>query len=112
MDNFAPGIFPFKDTAVATTFVSLIAQFGDGYTQRADSGINNTKDTWTLTWTVLTEAQSNYIYAFMVAHRVAAFTYSDLDSGLFKYRCTAISKTFDVLFFKVDATIEQVYDMG
>lgn len=34
----------------ATRFAVLQAQFGDGYAQRAEDGINNLADTWPLTF--------------------------------------------------------------
>ena len=111
-DDFVPALYPAKGSSQTTGFTLLVANFGDGYTQRADAGINSTKDTWTLNWDVLTLDQAGYIYDFLVAHRAVAFTYYALNNDLTLYTCKSVSKTFDVTFYKVDATIEQQFDLA
>ncbi|MGI0119683.1 phage tail protein [Zooshikella sp. RANM57] len=37
-------------SSASTEFRVLEANFGDGYTQRAADGINNIRDTWSVTW--------------------------------------------------------------
>jgi phage-related protein len=41
---------PVTDPVGTTTYRTLISQFGDGYSQVAADGINNTYDTWTLSF--------------------------------------------------------------
>ena len=45
----------------------LLAQFGDGYAQRATAGINNIVSEWNLTFSSRTITEANNILAFLVA---------------------------------------------
>lgn len=41
---------PLTDPVGTTTYRTLKAQFGDGYSQQCADGINNVYDTWALSW--------------------------------------------------------------
>jgi len=43
----------------------LVAEYGDGYEQRAAAGINNIPEVWNLTWKNRTAANSNKIIRFL-----------------------------------------------
>ena len=60
--NFSPG----AQNKIA--FRALSAQFGDGYKQSADDGLNCTDIQWPLTF-VGTEAELQPIYNFIMAHK-------------------------------------------
>lgn len=45
----------------------LIADFGDGYSQRASDGINTLKDTWSVEWNCLDSTSYNEINSFLEA---------------------------------------------
>lgn len=53
------------------------AKFGDGYEQRAQFGINNNPQTWTLTFQFRTDTETNAINDFLTARRsVEAFSWT------------------------------------
>lgn len=74
-----------------------IAQFGDGYQQRALDGINALKRTWSLTWTNREVAVVNAIIAYLGNVKAAAFNYYDPATGLtWKVFCDAWSVSWGV----------------
>jgi len=40
-----------------SSFRTIVAQFGDGYSQRAADGINTKEEAWSVVWENITEAQ-------------------------------------------------------
>lgn len=84
------------------------AQFGDGYEQRAADGINNDLRSWSVSFSVRTNAEIALIDAFLTTcGGVTAFTWADPDGNSSTYVCRkwtrtvgqaniqAISATFD-----------------
>jgi phage-related protein len=66
MANFIALPLPEKilvDASKTTTFRTLRASFGDGYSQRAPDGINSRIDSWTLRWGALTPAELQVVEA-------------------------------------------------
>lgn len=57
LPTFSPIVAPSPGTRVAPKLSLLEAEFGDGYTQSAPNGLNHRKETMTLRWDGLTEAQ-------------------------------------------------------
>ena len=47
------------------SFQTIAAQFGDGYEQVAPKGLNNRKESWSITWAGLTLAEKNTIVAVL-----------------------------------------------
>src|ERR1700740_2414599 len=61
-DTFAPAKKPtIQNTSKTLTSRRQVAQFGDGYSQRAADGLNSIVRKWTLTWAALTQAEKDYI---------------------------------------------------
>ncbi|MDR5646712.1 phage tail protein [Burkholderia cenocepacia] len=61
---------PLLDVTGTTKFDVLVAQFGDGYSQRAPNGINNAADVWPVTFR--NDAETiDAIYTFLKATRGA-----------------------------------------
>lgn len=48
-------------------FTVLENVFGDGYIQRAADGLNSNRNTWSATWTNLTDAESDLVFGFLKA---------------------------------------------
>lgn len=55
------------------TFNRLIAQYGDGYTQRAPNGINSIVDKWNLVYENLSSGNRTTVQDFITLH--GAWTY-------------------------------------
>ncbi|AOJ66465.1 phage tail protein [Burkholderia ubonensis] len=61
---------PLLGVSGTTKFDVLVAQFGDGYSQRAPNGINNAADVWSLTFRN-DDAVIDAIHAFLKSTRGA-----------------------------------------
>lgn len=93
----------------------LMADFGDGYSQRAADGINNDPETRELSWTNLTKAEKDVIDSFFKARGGWQSFFYDHKGGLnpLVYVCTTwkvVDVDYDV--YTVSATFQQVYDLG
>lgn len=64
MANF-PDILAGEGTSKKVEFSVIRAQFGDGYSQRIISGLNNARDTWTVVFDNLTIADATTIEDFI-----------------------------------------------
>jgi phage-related protein len=67
LETFSPPINPDYKSPKETRPRTLIAQFNDGYEQRAKDGINNLPRRYNLTWSSLTDAQRDSIITFFEA---------------------------------------------
>lgn len=68
-DTFSPAIAPSPSgTSSTDTPRTKVANFGDGYTQRAADGLNYQDRTAILSWPDLTQAQFAAINSFFEAH--------------------------------------------
>lgn len=60
-------LLPFEPTRASNRNVTprfLIADLGDGYTQRAGDGIQTIKETWSVTFEALDQTNANTLVAF------------------------------------------------
>jgi phage-related protein len=74
---FTPPIEPGEGTSLALTQETFEASYGDGYSQRVESGINSMRRTATVIWPVLSHADADTIAAFFDAHlKTVAFKYA------------------------------------
>ena len=92
----------------------LMAEFGDGYSQRAADGINNDPRTRSMSWTNLTQEEKDYIDGFLEDRNgFESFFYQERDEPQPKvFICTeweVVDVTYDV--YTVTATFKQVYDL-
>lgn len=86
-------------------------QFGDGYEQVADNGINSTIDEISLKCSG-TNAQMLLVEAFMHAHKVKAFAFKPPAHPLGLYRVVKDSVTFDpesTIYATVTFTLRRAY---
>jgi phage-related protein len=66
----------------------LLAQFGDGYAQRALDGINAAPEEWSLTFSARTPAERDTILAFLEARNgVEPFTWTSPRGTVGKWVC-------------------------
>ncbi|CAJ0610674.1 unnamed protein product [Cylicocyclus nassatus] len=63
---FSPSVIPSVGSSVNSSARVLVADFGDGYSQRAADGINNIDTTVSLQWNNLTGTQANSIDNFFM----------------------------------------------
>jgi phage-related protein len=93
-----------------------IAQFGDGYSQRAPDGINAMAEVWSLTWDSLTKSEADAIETFLTARGgVEAFYWqSPRDSNAAKkWVCSEWDRpVINSLFDTITTTFTRVYDQG
>lgn len=92
----------------------LQVQFGDGYSQRAEDGINNLPTTWDVTWDVLSVADADTIETFFNDRAGAeSFDYQfPNESASAKYIVKTWNRT-DISFDSVRITtqFEEVFDL-
>lgn len=92
-----------------------MAEFGDGFSQRAAKGPNNNPWQRKFSWTNLTEDEKDYIDNFFTARNgVESFFYQKHDEAYPRvYICTEWDVT-DVSYdtYTVSASFQQVYDLG
>ena len=70
LETFNPQPGPAPGTRLTQQPKLLIADFGDGYTQRAADGLNALKQQWeTVAWQNLTKAEAVNIEQFFEAHQ-------------------------------------------
>lgn len=68
MVTFTPPVEPsVSGLSVATKTRTLVAEFGDGYTQRAGDGLNGIAKQVSVTWNALQTADADTIIAFFEA---------------------------------------------
>lgn len=92
----------------------LMAQFGDGYSQRAADGLNNDPRVRQMSWTNLTGAEKTSIYDFFKARNgVQAFYYQEWDEASPKVFICTEWKVIDVAYntYTVNATFQEVFDL-
>lgn len=89
-----------------------IAEFGDGYTQRAYSGINAIKQVRSLTWTLSTE-KAQELYEFLkIREQVVAFRYTYPGDIERSYVCSDLKyQDKDPAPSTVSATFTEVFDI-
>lgn len=88
--------------------------FGDGYSQRAEDGINNENNVWELTWENLTADEATDIVTFLKSKRgVESFYWIPPREGVqSRWLCTGLSRTIiDLERDTVTATFERVFDL-
>ena len=108
--------FPSFDPLVGASKVSRPTvrrvQFGDGYSQRLQFGLNNDPKTWSLGFDV-TEAEADEIETFLEARGgVESFDWSPPDdTSTYKWVCSEWNKTINFPGrAEISATFRQVFE--
>ncbi|MCR8922667.1 phage tail protein [Dasania sp. GY-MA-18] len=60
-----PAIDPSYSSAPRTEYETLVADFGDGYEQRAGAGLNSHKTHWQLVWVAISKAEADQLKDFL-----------------------------------------------
>ena len=87
------------------------AAYGDGYIQRAASGINNNPESWTLTFSERDNVDATAIMTFLdTADGVSSFYWTNMDGVQNLYICRSYSRTYDDEDKnQIQATFDQVF---
>jgi phage-related protein len=95
LDTFNPPIKQSPGTKSTPIVKIKKAEFGDGYTQRMPDGLNHIRQSTTLTWDSLLEADADTIVAFFEAHGgTTPFYYALRDGVTRKWTCETWSRTW------------------
>lgn len=102
------------DSSLSVKFNQIYAKFGDGYEQIAPNGINNTADTWNITWGALTTSEyQTVITALKSVGTWGIITWTPCDEIVQKkFRISGdISRTRTGALYVVSCTLRQVFDV-
>lgn len=90
----------------------LMAQFGDGYSQRQADGLNANPKVWSLKFENRSDSEADDIDAFLVARGGwEAFDWTDPDGDALKFVCREWSRVREQYNLNtVAAVFEQVYE--
>ena len=104
-----------QNSSKSSMFRTKIAQFGNGYTQRVNDGINNQIDSWTVMWENVTEAQKDTIITALDA--VAGSDYltwtpnGETNGKKFRIVDGYSVQVLSGDIYSVSVQIEQVFDL-
>jgi len=109
-----PSITPSLSSSKSVKARILKNEFGDGYSQRAADGLNNTPATWTLTWIGQVYTDMDTLEAFFEARggwdTIEWTPYREATEK--KFICTEWSRSFQgASNDTITAKLEQVYDL-
>lgn len=114
IQTFSPPIQPSFGGQQTPEMAVLVADFGDGYGQRAPDGINSIKRVFTFEWAVLLNDEADTIENFFLARKGAeAFLWTPpgYDDPL-KLICQRYTRTRnDYGRSRINATFRQVFDL-
>lgn len=86
-------------------------KFGDGYTQRAPSGINSVSENWRVSWSLLDRDEYDQLYPFLLSRKgVEPFLWQPpWEDAPRKYVCTKLSgqRPTRTMFASITATFEE-----
>ena len=111
---FTPPLAPSRTSSQARTPRVLLAQYGDGYEQRLQDGLNTRGLTVTAIWGALTHADADTIVAFFEARAgVEPFTYTMPPSSTNRrWVCSEWTRTeIDDLASSITAAWREVFDI-
>lgn len=111
-DTFSPSPAPSIGSRLTVTHRVKKVDFGDGYGQRAQDGINAKVVVLDLVWNALTLAQASVIEAFFDSQSgYKPFYYTFHGDMLRKYTCTGYSRSYDQsgVIVSLSATLEESF---
>jgi len=100
---------PLTNPTGTSTFAVLSAQFGDGYSQEAEDGINNETQSWPLTFSG-SKAEMQPIADFFRAHKGAAgFLWTPFMGVQGIYKVTTFTMNEASGIYTITATFQQKF---
>ena len=113
-------VTPDKTMTRSTTPKVFLAQFGDGYEQRAADGINSIKEEYTLSFNSRKKQEIDAIVSTLEARKgVTSFDFvipstaanGNLAEKTIRVVCSTYSQTYDNFdFYSLSATFRRVYE--
>lgn len=93
----------------------LVSNFGDGYEQRQEIGMNPTKQIWPLSFSKRTTTEADAIEGFILARKgVDSFDWTPPGGSVpLKFKCdlnTLTRAPFSAGFWNITAKFEQVFE--
>lgn len=106
--TFAPPVRP--KTSAGTTQVRVLSNdYGEGYSQVIDDGINCISESLNLTWPVLTFEQAEQITAFFKGNKSRPFYWGLPGQPAKKWRCLKWQRTFQRGTCSLSAEFTEVF---
>jgi len=109
-----PSIFPDYGAQKSSAPATRKVQFGDGYEQRLEFGLNQNPKSWSLSFTNITETESDTIETFLDARADdnASFDWQPPGSSVtYKWVCETWSKSIPYANrATIQATFRQVFE--
>lgn len=106
--TFTPPVRP-KTSANSAQVRVLSNNYGDGYAQVVDDGINCVQENLTLTWPVLTFEQAEQICTFLKSNKSRPFFWSLPGQPAKKWRCLKWQRTFQRGTCSITADFTEVF---
>jgi len=113
-DTTLPDITPSMSSSKKVNARILKNEFGDGYSQRAADGLNNTPSEWSLTWAGQNKDDIDTLEAFFEARGGwDAFNWIPYrESSTKQFTCSEWSRNFDGAHNDtLTAKLDEVYDL-
>jgi phage-related protein len=76
LDTFVPPVNPAPQSSRPVKPRTNVAQFGDGYSQRSDDGLNASNRSFQAQWPILSVSQLTAIESFMEDHSTTPFLWT------------------------------------
>jgi len=115
MSGTLPNITPTRATSKSTETRNLVADLGDGYTQRGGDGVNTTKEVWSVQWAALDATTADTLISFFEARQgYINFEWTPFrQSSAKKFICKTWSESFPGnSLTNVSAEFIQVFDQA
>jgi phage-related protein len=111
---FTPSVEPDFNSSEDVAFKILENQFGDGYAQRSADGLNNTRRSWSVSWTNVTDAEMSEIYDFLIARGGwESFLWTaPKATGQLRWTCRSLKRQPTTSgYWKISASFRQEFDL-
>lgn len=113
LDNFVPPLDPAPASSRDIRTRVNTSQFGDGYSQRSQDGLNAIAATYNAQWAALTDVDCNTIEAFFAAHTITPFLWQPpLETVTRKWIAAVWSRGYvGANVVALGATLSEVFDL-
>jgi phage-related protein len=91
---FNPTYPPSYSTAIGRKFRTLAVNFGDGYNQTIQDGLNNVVETWQLSWQALPDAGADDIEDQLTTIAGLAFEWTTPKGQTKRFMCGDVSRSY------------------
>ena len=105
------------DSDLDIEFKDISTQYGDGYSERAPDGLNNTRENWDIIWAPLTQAEYQTVRdALLSVGTWGTITWTPCDDTIQKKfrikKGTSLKRTRVAnRQYKVSISIQQIFDV-